>query len=197
MKPFLIRGALACAMLVQAAVSAAAGDAKVTDASFRCMNQMTPVRGFYVDNLNGPKALQQTLKVAQSKDGGRYPEGSVVQLVPTEAMVKLPEGSSPATNDWEFFELDVDAKGTRIHKRGFADVVNKFGGNCLACHAQAQPKWDMVCEQGHGCAPIPLTPAMTRAVQRSDPRCTPATPLTAEDLHALKDLQTMLKNFKP
>lgn len=197
MKPFLIRGALACVMLVQAAVSAAAGDAKVTDASFRCMNQMTPVRGFYVDNLNGPKTLQQTLKVAQSKDGGSYPAGSVVQLIPTEAMVKLPAGSSPATNDWEFFELDVDTKGTRIHKRGFVDVVNKFGGNCLACHAQAQPKWDMVCEQGHGCAPIPLTPAMARAVQRSDPRCTPATPLTAEDLNALKDLQAMLKNFKP
>lgn len=197
MKPSFKRSALTLLLLAQCAVSAVAGDVKVTEQSFRCMSQMNPVRGFYVDNLNGPKALQETLKVAKSKDGGRYPTGSVVQLIPTEAMVKLPAGSSPATNDWEFFELDVDAKGTRIHKRGFVDVVNKFGGNCLSCHAQAQPKWDMVCEQGHGCAPIPLTPAMARAVQRSDPRCTPATPLTAEDLAALQALQAMLKNFKP
>ena len=39
------------------------------------------------------------------------------------------------------------ATGTKIHVRGATDVVNQFGGNCLTCHAQAEAKWDMICEQ--------------------------------------------------
>ena len=45
-------------------------------------------------------------------------------------MVKRDKGFNPATHDWEFFELDVSKDGTQIGKRGFADVVNRFGGNC-------------------------------------------------------------------
>lgn len=81
---------------------------------------MTPVRGFYVDNLSGD--LDATLAVANAADGGVYPPGSVVQLVPGEAMVKRAPGFSPVTNDWEFFELDTSPAGTEIRKRGFADV---------------------------------------------------------------------------
>lgn len=185
----------------QAALSALAAGAQAPAAlrvdadSFRCMTQMSPVRGFYVDNLAGK--LDETLAVARSASGGVYPVGSVVQLVPTEVMVKLPAGSSPATRDWEFFELQVSPQGTRIGKRGFADVVNQFGGNCFACHVQAQPQWDLVCEQGHGCLPIPLTAQMTRALQRADPRCSPPNPLSAEDLAALKQLQDALAGRKP
>lgn len=170
---------------------------KVDEKSFRCVTQMSPVRGFYVDNLMGPKALKETMAVAQSPQGGTYPAGSVVQLVPGEAMVKLPAGSSPATKDWEYFELDVSPAGTRIAKRGFADVVNRFGGNCFACHVQAKPQWDSICEKDHGCQPIPLTPAMSHALQRSDPRCQPANSLSAQDLAALKQLGELLKAGRP
>jgi hypothetical protein len=142
---------------------------KVEAESFRCMRQMTPVRHFYVDNLVGN--LAATLAAANAPKGAPYPPGSVVQLVPTEAMVKREPGFSPATNDWEFFELQVDASGTRIQKRGFAEVNNRFGGNCLACHAPAREPWDMICESGHGCEPIPISRQMTGALQRSDPRC--------------------------
>lgn len=157
--------------------------------TFDCIRDMTPVRGFYVDNLAGD--LDGTLEVANSPDGGRYPEGSVIQLVPTEVMVKREAGFSPATNDWEFFELEVSPEGSTITARGFVDVVNRFGGNCFGCHVKAEPQWDLVCEQGHGCDPIPLTPTMLRAIQKTDPRCEPV-PLSEEEKAALQALASTM-----
>lgn len=156
--------------------------------SFGCIRDMTPVRGFFVDNLKGD--LQATLAVANNPDGGVYPPGSVVQLIPTEVMVKRDPGFSPATKDWEFIELDVSAEGASIRARGFADVNNKFGGNCFACHVKAEPQRDMICEQGHGCDPIPLTAAMSRALQKTDPRCAP-TELSNEEIEGLKALRAV------
>jgi len=45
----------------------------------------------------------------------------------------------------------------------------------------------MICEQGHGCAPIPVTPAMARAIQNTDPRC-PKMDLPADQQAALQQL---------
>ena len=42
-----------------------------------------------------------------------YPVGTVLQLIPTEAMVKRHKGYSPSTDDWEFFALKVSPQGTR------------------------------------------------------------------------------------
>jgi hypothetical protein len=139
------------------ATAPAAGSAPipVSGKSFGCISRLKPVRGFFVGNLSADPA--GTLQVARSPDGGVYPPGSVIQLVPTEAMVKQPKGYNEATHDWEFFELNVSKEGTTVNKRGFAEVVNRFGGNCFTCHIKAQPKWDFVCETGHGCDPIPLT----------------------------------------
>ena len=122
----------------------------------------------------------------------RYPEGSVIQLVPTEVMVKHKEGFSPATKDWEFIELEVSPEGSEISARGFVDVVNRFGGNCFACHVKANPGRDMVCEQGNGCDPIPLTPTMIKAIQNTDPRCEPVA-LPPEQIEALKQLQAAME----
>ena len=141
----------------------------VTEATFGCIRNMTPVRGFYVSNIFGN--IDDTLKAANSSSGGVYPPGSIVQLVPTEAMVKREIGFNPATRDWEFFELVVSPTETKINVRGSTEVVNRFGGNCLSCHAQAKPEWDMICEQTHGCTPIPVTPLMAKAIQNTDPRC--------------------------
>ena len=150
---------------------------------------MAPVRQFYVDNLRGD--LAATVAAAKSATGAVYPPGSVIQLIPGEAMVKREKGFSPATRDWEFFELDVSKNGTQIRKRGFADVVNRFGGNCFACHIAARPQWDLVCESDHGCAPIPVTRAMIGALQRTDPRCDHPAP-SPEDAEALRQLQQLL-----
>ena len=174
---------LGMAAISQAADTAAAA-VKVDDNSFRCMRQMTPVRHFFVDNLTGD--IAGTLAAANAPKGAPYPAGSVVQLVPTEAMVKRESGFSPATGDWEFFELDVNEKGAKIGKRGFAEVNNRFGKNCFACHAPAREPWDFICESNHGCDAIPIDHKMTGALQRSDPRCGPAVPEAGDTMALLK-----------
>jgi hypothetical protein len=168
----------------------AGSDVNADAKSFRCITKMTSVRHFYVDNLRGD--LAGTLAAANAPKGAVYPPGSVVQLIPGEAMVKRAKGFNPATRDWEFFELDVSKDGTQIRRRGFVDVVNRFGGNCFGCHVAARPEWDLVCESGHGCAPIPLTRDMSGALQRTDPRCQNP-PVSAKDAAALKQLNELIK----
>jgi hypothetical protein len=176
--------------LVCAALTAAAAQKEITADSFKCIRDMSPVRGFYVANLDGN--LKGTLAAANATAGAVYPPGSVVQLVPGEVMVKREAGFNAATKDWEFFELDVaDGKST-IRKRGFADVVNRFGGNCFACHIKARPEFDLICETGHGCDPIPLTPVMIKAIQKTDPRCGAPEELTPEEATVLKALQAAM-----
>lgn len=176
------------------AAPAAPKPLQITEASFSCIRDLKPVRGFYVGNLLGD--IDATLAAANNPNGAKYPPGSVVQLVPGEAMVKHHPGYNAATNDWEFFELDAQPTGTKIRVRGTTDVVNQFGGNCLTCHAQAEAKWDMICEQGHGCAPIPVTPVMARAIQNTDPRC-PKIELPADQQAALKQLMAFRAAAQP
>ncbi len=154
--------------------------------TFTCLSDMTRVKHFFVDNLEGD--LEATVAVANAPDGGTYPEGSLVQLVPGEAMIKREAGFSPATNDWEFFELDVSPEGTSIRKRGFAEVNNRFGGNCFACHVKAAPQWDLICDNNHGCDPIPLTRSVIATIQKTDPRCEPVE-LSDEDKANLEILK--------
>lgn len=161
----------------------------VDEKSFSCIREMTPVRHFYVDNLLGD--LQSTLAAAYNPKGAVYPAGSVVQLVPTEVMVKREFGTFPATGDWEFFELEVNEEGSTIAKRGFVDVMNRFGGNCFTCHVPAREPWDFICESGHGCETIPIDHSMTGALQRSDPRCGEAVPEDG-DWMALFKLKSMV-----
>jgi hypothetical protein len=143
---------------------------EVTAASFRSLKTMTPVRHFFVANVLGN--LPGSLAVARAGHGV-YPAGTVLQLVPQEAMVKHQPGWNRATADWEFFALDVSAQGTVIHTRGVQNVVNRFGLNCAGCHSAAQSKFDFVCEHDHGCAPLPISDTVIRAIQLADPR--PAT----------------------
>jgi hypothetical protein len=142
----------------------------VTAADFDCIVNWQKVRGFRVKRIGGGP-LAESLAVANSATGGTYPPGTVLQLVPTEAMVKREPGFSPATKDWEFFFLDAQRSATTIRARGTTNVVNGFGGNCFDCHNQAQPQWDLICEQSHGCAPLPISSATIQSIQAGDPRC--------------------------
>lgn len=141
----------------------------VTAGDFDCMLDWTAVRRFHMKNTHGH--LAEALAVADNPDGGKYPVGTFIQLVPSEAMVKHEVGWNTATADWEFFFLKASAAGTQILVRGGGEVVNGFGGNCLGCHALAAPKWDMVCEVGHGCADLQITTELIEALQQTDPRC--------------------------
>lgn len=101
--------------------------------SSTALRQMTPVRHFFVDNLTGD--IAGTLAAANAPKGAPYPAGSVVQLVPTEVMVKRESGFSPATGDWEFFELDVSEKGAKIGKRGFRATHRPVNPGTLSARA--------------------------------------------------------------
>jgi hypothetical protein len=165
---------------------------KVDNSTFKCILKMTAVRGFFVDNLGGN--LAGAVAVAQAGKG-EYPEGTVLQLIPNEVMIKQQKGFSPGTNDWEFFALDSDKNGSKIVSRGAQEVNNFLGLNCFECHKAARAEFDLVCEEDHGCVPLPLTRAMFHAVQHTDPRCDPEQ-LSAEDVAALKDLGPAIEQLK-
>ncbi|MGB5811373.1 MAG: hypothetical protein WBG86_12625, partial [Polyangiales bacterium] len=99
-----------------------------------------------------------------------YPPGTLIQLVPQEAMVKREEGFSPETRDWEFFFLELSADGTTIAERGKDEAENAFGGNCFSCHSGA-PDNDFVCETGNGCDPLTLDDQIIESLQLGDVRC--------------------------
>lgn len=144
-------------------------DVVVDAGDFKPLADMTPVRGFFVDNVAGD--LDATLAVANDPDGGTYPVGTVIQLIPQEAMVKRAPGFDPDSNDWEFFTLEVSPEGTTIVTSGGSEVVNRFGGgSCAGCHGAAEPQFDFVCEDDHGCAPLPVGDEVIAGVQASDPR---------------------------
>jgi hypothetical protein len=150
-----------------------AQDLNMQPSDFQNLHAMTKVRGFFVDNRLGH--LKAALRVARAGKGV-YPVGTIVQLVPQEAMVKRRKGFNPGTSDWEFFFLQTTPQGTSIVTRGTTTVVNRFGGNCASCHLTAQSKFDMICEHTHGCAPLPVGDDVIAAIQRADPR--PLTPPT-------------------
>lgn len=135
------------------------------------INAMTKVGKFFVDNRLGH--LDEAVAVAQNPDGGQFPVGTIVQLVPQEAMVKRRAGWSPGTRDWEFFFLSVSADGTEIVSRGAAETENSFGGNCAACHGLARPEFDGICGTEHGCDPIPIGDDVIASIQAGDPRPMP------------------------
>lgn len=136
---------------------------------FVALVDMTPVRGFFVDNLLGD--VDEAVEVAESPDGGMYPVGTVIQLIPQEAMVKRAPGFDPDSNDWEFFTLEVTADGTTIVTRGGSEVINRFSGSsCASCHAAAEPQFDFVCEDDNGCEPLPVGDDVITGIQQADPR---------------------------
>ena len=189
-KVLCLAASFSCLSIAQA--DETAGKYKVDGSTFKCITKMTPVRQFFIDNLAGN--LDGTKKVAEAGKG-EYPEGSVLQLIPNEVMVKQQKGFSPATSDWEFFALDSSKDGYKIVSHGRQEVNNFLGLNCFDCHKAARAEFDLVCEQDHGCAPLPLTRVMFHAIQHTDPRC-PAETLSAEDVAALKELGPVIEQLK-
>jgi len=113
-----------------------ASDFTVTAEDFQCVLDWPQVRRNRFHNLQNK--LTETLAVANSATGGRYPDGTIVQITPDEAMVQHATGWNTATNDWEFFFLEVNASGTTIVAHGGeATTAGGFGGTCFGCHMKA------------------------------------------------------------
>jgi len=140
MKILAETGKLSCfAVFLLCAGSVQAGEPqyKVDASTFQCITKMTPVKHFFVDNLAGN--LAGTVDVARAGKG-QFPEGTLLQLIPNEAMIKQQKGFSPGTNDWEFFALETDKNGTKIVSRGAEEVNNFLGLNCFECHKAGMPQ---------------------------------------------------------
>jgi hypothetical protein len=148
--------------------SAPVEDLEMQATDFPNINTMTKVDSYFVTNLLGHE--EEALRVARAPNGGTFPVGTLLQLVPQEAMVKRRAGWNRATHDWEFFFLETTPEGTKIVTRGADEVVNRFGGNCASCHLAADPKWDLVCKDDHGCEPLPIGDDLIATIQAADPR---------------------------
>ncbi|MGH7790228.1 MAG: hypothetical protein ACRERC_25395 [Candidatus Binatia bacterium] len=137
-------------------------------ADFECLTDWARVRRFRIANPLG--YLDEALAVARGEAAPPYPVGTIIQLVPNEAMVKRAPGFYPEAHDWEFFVLSASGAGTDITQRGRGEVVN-IGAPCFACHAAA-PQTDFVCESANGCVALNLSEALITFLQENDPRCT-------------------------
>jgi len=138
---------------------------------FECLASLPKVRHFRVVNKLGHGAAALSVaSAAYDVSGLEFPVGTILQLIPTEAMVKRGGGFDPANHDWEYFSLKVTRTGTTIAERGRDEVVNFTGSNCFSCHSAAQ-RYDFVCENNHGCVPIPLSDDVVNLLQTNDVRC--------------------------
>lgn len=147
-----------------------ADDIAVSEQTFDCILEWPKVRNTRIKHSDPEKLKEATRIFGDSIPDRDYPVGTILQLVPFEAMVKHPREKFPKTNGWEFFSLDVSEAGTKIKDRGDNVVNLSQGAACLSCH-QPAARFDFVCEKGHGCAPIPFDDQKIGELQRADPRC--------------------------
>ena len=151
--------------------SASAQDITVSDQTFGCILDLPKVRNTRFKHAD-PEKLKEAMRLFRdSVPDKEYPVGTILQLVPFEAMVKHPGEKFPNTNGWEFFSLEISEQGTKIKDRGESVVNVSQGVTCLSCH-QPAARFDFVCEKGHGCAPIPFDDQKIAQIQKSDLRCT-------------------------
>jgi hypothetical protein len=103
--------------------SVAADDIAVSEQTFDCVLGWPKIRNTRIKNSD-PEQLKEATRIFRDSIPDReYPVGTILQLVPFEAMVKHPRETFPKTNGWEFFALDVSEAGTKIKDRG-DNVVN-------------------------------------------------------------------------
>jgi hypothetical protein len=157
-------------LFLYVAVTVSADDLVITEKSFGCLLDLPKVRNTRIQNPD-PQKLKEAIQIFKdSVPDKEYPTGTILQLIPTEAMVKHERAAFPNTNGWEFFALKVSADGTAILDRGDKVLNTSLKKPCLDCHSPAA-KFDFVCEKGHGCAPIPVTDQQIAAMQSADQRC--------------------------
>src|SRR5262249_12943595 len=151
---------------------ASAADVSVSEQTFGCILDWPQVRNTRIKHAD-PKELAVAMRIFRdSVPNTEYPVGTILQLVPFEAMVKHPHEKFPKSNGWEFFALEVSEAGTKILDRGDENVLNiLLKAPCLSCH-QPAAKFDFVCEKGHGCAPLSIDDQQIAELQKADARCT-------------------------
>ena len=129
-----------------------------------CIANGTKVGRSFVQHPD-PAKLKDAVKAHESHSAD-YPEGTILRMIPGEAMVKRTKAAFPQSNGWEYFLLGVTPQGTTVRARGY-EAANPLG-TCQNCHSGA--KSDFVCASG-GCTAVPLTDERIAQIQAADPRC--------------------------
>jgi hypothetical protein len=161
------------------AATLSADDLVINEKSFGCLLDLPKVRNTRIQNPD-PAKLKEAIRIfTDSVPDKEYPTGTILQLIPAEAMVKRDRAAFPNTNGWEFFALNVSANGTTIQNRGDKVLNASLKKPCLECHTPAA-KFDFVCEKGHGCATIPVTDQQIAAIALTRPPLFPPTPFGAD-----------------
>jgi len=153
--------------------ASSADDFDPKPADFKCISDWEKVSGFRITNALGKTA--EAIAVAKSATGGVYPVGTIIQHLPTEAMVKRRAGFSAATKDWEFFILTLGADGTTtISQRGTTEIMT-MGQACATCHMKAPSEYDFVCniwgDQGKSNCGFNLNDNTLNSALAMDTRC--------------------------
>ena len=107
------------------------------------------VRDYRLTNKLGQ--LTEALAVADALGDTpeiQLPIGTIVQLVPGEAMVKRGGDFQPEHKGWEYFVLGSNGGRTQIIARG---GIETNGGSCYGCHQRART-FDYLCETTHDCS---------------------------------------------
>src|SRR6202000_2183168 len=131
-------------MFLYLAVTLSADDLVITEKSFGCVLDLPKVRNTRIRNPD-PEKLTEAIRIFRdSVPGKEYPKGTILQLIPTEAMVKHDHAAFPNTHGWGFFAPKVSARGTTIVDRGDKVLNTSVKKACLECHSPGA-KFDFVC----------------------------------------------------
>ena len=127
---------------------------------------MNRVGEHFVASLNGH--LDAVLAVARSKSGGVYPVGTVIQLIPTEAMVKRHKGYSPAPATGSSSRSRCRRREPRSRAGSEREELPRRRLLLVSQPGQAAVRFRV--RERPRLAPLGVTDAVIAAVQNADPR---------------------------
>ena len=142
-------------------------------ADFPCLADDTKVGLFYIRNPLGKAQQDEAIAIAKANEKGKeYPIGTIIRLIPREAMVKR-GGAMSETGGWEYINLAEEVTGTvTIKARGGKEITNQ-AGSCHDCHTKAKDH-DFICKKTNGCGTLEqfgVTDAVIAGIQGSDSLC--------------------------
>jgi hypothetical protein len=99
----LKRSALMFALFFFVACDVFADDVTISDGTFDCIANWPKMRNTRIKNQD-PQSLERAMRIFQDSVANmEYPAGTILQLVPYEAMVKRSAETFPKTQGLEFF----------------------------------------------------------------------------------------------
>src|ERR1700722_8720999 len=98
------------------AATLSADDLVITEKSFGCVLDLPKVRNTRIQNSD-PEKLKEDIRIFRdSVPDIEDPRGTILQLIPTDAIVNLDRAAFPTPNGWEFLALSVSPGCTAIQE---------------------------------------------------------------------------------